>query len=296
MKKTVLLTGADGFLGSRLTAEFASQGWNVVGLVRNPSAKNIPPGLQDCFDYSIESGPSPEALRISADVVIHGAFQTRGTADAGAAAVNLRASRLLADRYCRAHGALFVFISSMSAHDNAVSHYGRSKREIERSLDPAQSLAIRPGFIIGPGGIFQRLARTLSSTRIAPMPYGGRLPIQTVDVTELCRAILQLADARITGLYALGEARSIPIATFYSAIAAWMGKPITLIPVPGTPILHIARLLERLGIPLPLTSENLLGLRGLIHHPVEPAMARIGWQPSVFSEILRRYDPSIVRG
>jgi hypothetical protein len=71
-----------------------------------------------------------------------------------------------------------------------------------------------------------------------------------------------------------------------------MGKRISLVPVPGTPILHLARALERCGMRLPLTSENLLGLKGLIEQPVEPIIAKIGWQPSAISAILKRYDPS----
>lgn len=296
MQRTLLLTGADGFLGTHLAREFLAKGWDVYGLVRNARGKQLPPGLRGWFEYSLEAGPAPEAFQVNPDTVIHAAYHTRGAAQAGTGGVNLRAAELLYEQFARRRGGHFLFVSSMSAHDDALSTYGRGKRQIERSIDLSHALAIRPGFLIGPGGIFQRLAQTLSRTRIAPMPYGGGLPIQTACVAELARAMEQLASTRATGLLAFGEAAPIPISDFYSAIAAWMGKRLTLFPVPGTPILYLAQIMERCGIPLPLTSENLLGLKGLIHQPVEPMIARIGWQPSTFSEILKRYDPSRVLG
>jgi len=294
MGRTVLITGADGFLGSRLASHFAAKGWQVAGLVRNPGSKRLPADLAECFAYSLETGPETAALGLRPDAVIHCAFRTRGVATEESDLENQRAADLLVDTYCGKGDALFVFISSMSAHDGAFSRYGRCKREIERSIGVENALIVRPGFIIGPGGIFQRLVRTLSSTKAAPMPYGGELPIQTADVAELCRALEELTVARATGLFAFGEVAPVPISGFYSALAAWMGKQVLLVPVPGRPVLALARLAEALKIPLPLTSENLLGLKGLIHQPVGPVIARLGWQPSPLSEILKRYDASDV--
>ncbi len=122
------------------------------------------------------------------------------------------------------------------------------------------------------------------------MPYGGDLPIQTVDVAELGRAVAELVAMRATGLWNFGEPTSIRIADFYTAIARWAGHRPRLVPVPGAPVLQLVRLMERFGVRLPLNSENLLGLKGLIHQPVEPAIARLGWQPSALPEILNRYD------
>jgi nucleoside-diphosphate-sugar epimerase len=295
-EKSVLITGADGFLGTHLVAEFAGRGWDVFGLVRNPESKLLPAGLRDCFPHTLEEGPDPRALEVSAEVVIHTAFHTRVSATAAQTAANLEAAQELARHYREKYGSLFLFVSSMSAHDGAFSNYGRGKRAIERALDPARSLIIRPGFVIGPGGIFRRLARTLASTPIAPMPYGGKLPIQTADVNELCRAMADLVTMNATGIHCFGEPDPVPISTFYKAVAAWAGHSITLLPVPGAPVLALARLMEGLGVPLPLTSENLLGLRGLIHQPVENTIEKLGWKPAPFSAILKRYDPSIIQG
>ena len=296
MKKTLLLTGADGFLGTHLTRTFAGEGWAVHGLVRNPQAKRLPAELSGCFDYSLAAGPSAEAMELRPDVVIHAAFQTRGAAAEGDGDVNLRAVELLVEWFARQQGAFLVFISSMSAHDGAYSSYGRNKRRIERALDLHTALAVRPGFVIGPGGIFQRLARTLSKTRIAPMPYGGGLPIQTADVAELCRALVQLSEARTTGLYSFGEETPVPVREFYAAIAAWMGRTLTLVPVPGAPLLPLVRIVESMGLPLPLTTENLLGLKGLVYQPTGPMIEKLGWRPSAVFEILKRYDSRIVLG
>lgn len=293
--KSVMITGADGFLGSHLVAEFASRGWDVFGLVRNPEQKRLPDGLRDCFPYTLESGLGGRALEIPADLVIHAAYHTRVAASAAQSAANQDAAQQLARHFQRTYGSLFLFVSSMSAHDGAYSNYGRSKRAIERALDPTRSLIVRPGFVIGPGGIFLRLARMLAAMPITIMPYGGRLPIQSADVVELCRAIAELATLQATGIYCFGEADPVPIGTFYKAVAAWAGRSLTLLPVPGGPVLSLVQTLERFGAGLPLSSENLLGLRGLIHQPVEPVIEKLGWKPSRFSVILERNDPSIIK-
>jgi nucleoside-diphosphate-sugar epimerase len=291
MSRSVVITGADGFIGTALAAEFGRAGWQVSSLVRNAKRK----GLASAFEYSIDGGPEPGALRPGVDVVLHAAFQTQGKLSPASAQSNLAAAGFLAD-WAQTNGALFVFISSMSAHDGAFSAYGRVKRQIELSLNPAATLTIRPGFVVGPGGSFRRSCRTLNATRLVPMPYGGGRPIQTADVAELARAVFQLASARGTGLYSFGEPEPITMRQFYQMLAAWLGKPVALLPCPGPPVLAAVRLCESVGLKLPITSENLLGLKGLIPQPVAPAIEKLGWRPASFSEILERYDPATILG
>lgn len=295
MKRAVLITGVDGFIGGALTAEYGKRGWAVHGLARNARGKRLPAGLAGAFEYSLESGPEPRALELEPGVVIHAAFQTKGNLsmrDLPACVDSaLRMADLAAER-----GALFVFVSSMSAHDAALSAYGRIKREIERRLDPRRTLAVRPGFVMGAGGIFQRACRTLRSATLVPMPFGGNNPLQTADAAELARAVFEFSEARTTGLYNFGEPEPIPIGEFYRGLGGWLGKRLILLPCPGAPVLAAVRALEAVGIPLPLTSENLLGLQGLIHQPVEPAIQALGWRPAPFSEILKRYTPGEVLG
>ena len=71
----ILITGADGFLGSRLLAHMRREGWDVAGLVRNPSTKQLPEG--EYFHYAFPAEIDPNAFAKPADVLIHCAFAMR---------------------------------------------------------------------------------------------------------------------------------------------------------------------------------------------------------------------------
>lgn len=288
MKRTVAISGANGFIGSYLAAEFRRRGWGVAGLIRRPSGNDA--RFDSVHEYSIESGFRADQ-DFNADAVIHCAFDMRGDARALDPSANIRAAANL--RRCAGQ---FVFISSMSAHEGAYSRYGKSKFAVEQSLDPARTLTVRPGFVVGPGGGFRRLAQTIARSPILPAPYGGRLPIQTVWIGDLTHAVADLTEAGATGLFAAGERDSRTVESFYTQVATWLGGRTRLLPLPGAPVLWAARLCETIGLRLPITSDNVLGLRGLVHQPVEPLIEQLGWMPADLTQTLTRIAPAAVLG
>jgi len=73
------------------------------------------------------------------DAVVHGALVEFGPAARDADTVNLEGARRVLDA-ARTHGARLVFLSTLSAHPDAVSHYGRNKLELERLHAQAQAV------------------------------------------------------------------------------------------------------------------------------------------------------------
>ena len=55
-----------------------------------------------------------------------------------------------------------------------------------------------------------------------------------------------------------------------------LGKRVVLVPVPAQPTVAILQLLERARIPLPVSSENVLGLLAMRHAITENDLARLG--------------------
>ena len=283
----IVLTGADGFLGTALCRYLVDAGWSVRGLVRNLAAKQLPQSSRvTYFDCDIPGKLDERVFDGPVEAFIHCAFPTSGSPTYRAMEDQVRGAEELI-RLCRERAACrFIFISSMSAHEEAESLYGRTKLRIETLLDAGRDLVIRPGFIVGDGGIFQRLVGSLHRAPVVPLFYGGRQPIQTIHVDDLCAAIRQALDRGLPGRLVLAEERPFPIREFYRAILNKLGERKFLVPIPGAPALMVFRLLEQCGARLPMSADNLLGLKALRAVDVRPFLELVGVSPRTLAASL----------
>lgn len=188
---------------------------------------------------------------------------------------------------CRTAGVTrIVFISSMSAHDAAISAYGRTKLEVEAMLDPERDVAIRPGLIIGEGGVFWRTAEMIRIMPFIPLFFGGRQSIQTIALPDVCKAVRLVLEKELTGIIKLATPNAVPIRDFYHSIAYRQNKRARFIRLPGLAALYAMRFLEGIRIPAPLSSDNLNGLRRMRTFDVTKDLERLGFQPRTMQESL----------
>ena len=269
-----LVTGATGFLGRHLCDRLAGRGWEVRGLARDPSRRPFASDGVRLFPGELPGGVDPDAFD-GVDVVVHCAYTSRHTTLAAARRVNEEGTaRVLA--LSRRGGARFVFISSTGAHEGALSYYGRSKLAVEDTLDLERDLVIRPGLILGDGGLFERIRGSLARFGFVPVFDGGRQRIQTVHVDDLCDAIARAIELGLTGRFVVAEEEGLELRELFRAIGARLGRKVRLVPLPATPLLLLLRAAERIGLRLPLTSENVLGARSLRTQPSRDDVAAIG--------------------
>lgn len=265
--RVLVITGATGFVGGALCRRFAAAGWQVRAGVRDPaSARFDDPAIRP-FRCDLPEALDTKAFR-GAEAVIHAAYATQVCSPAEARAVNVRGTARVLHAARRA-GARFVFVSSCSAHAGAQSLYGRSKYTLERRLDPTRDLIVRPGLVLGGGGLAARMAETLRRSPVVPLFDGGRQPLQTVHIDDLVEALLRLVSAYATGLVVLAEAEPVTLRDFMRLLAAQVGARPIWIPLPSGPVLAALAVTERLGLRLPIGRENLLGLRGLVRQDAE---------------------------
>jgi NADH dehydrogenase len=278
----VAITGANGFIGSALFSRLGQSGYSLVALTRNPLPN---PAGQRCewIRYSLQDGISFH-LPEDCETIIHCAYRVSPSGK-GDVDLNIHAVKALLSA---AGGRRIVFISSMSAHGGALSAYGRGKWAIEGMLRSDADLVIKPGFVIGPGGIFERLRRSIRRLPLVPLFYGGNQPIQTIWVDDLAEAIGRAVERHLTGTLTLGSAEAITLRDFYLAIMACDNLRRPLVPVPGAPALAALRLLEGMGVGLPVSSENLLGLKALVRFETKPSLDLLGLDLVGLPEALRR--------
>ncbi len=257
---TVAITGSNGFIGSSLAEYFAVKGWQVLALQRRPPSEETPSVRYHRFSLPDDV---PGGALTAADMLVHCAYQPYSRRRRDADEVN-RAGTCRLIEICRQHSTKLVFLSTMSAHESALSHYGRHKLELERLFDPSTDLVLKLGLVIGKGGgLFMDMAGAIRRSRLIPLIGGGKQPIQTLAVSDLCEVIHRAYQDGIAGSYALAERDPRPIRELYDLISEKLRLRPVYIPVPFGPVHAVLSALELIGIELPFTTESLLGLKQL---------------------------------
>jgi NADH dehydrogenase len=270
----VAVTGASGFVGGALCPALAARGFEVRALVRDPAC--FPPlhgvrafhcDLPDSIDESAVAG---------AAAVVHCAYATRETDPERMRRVNEEGTRRLLDA-ARAAGARVVFISTVAAAANAPNYYARSKHALEALFDPARDAIVRPGLVIGKDGhgLFQQLLDNMQRLGVVPVFGGGRQPLQTVHIDDLCEAVGRIVERDLAGAFNVAEPDPPTFSAFLHQMAERLGIRVRFVPLPFGPVLAAVRVIEALHLPFPLRSESLLGLKGLQQVPVEDDLRRL---------------------
>lgn len=271
--RAVAITGANGFIGSALAARFIERSWRVIGLARTAPERADANIIWRTFDLA-DRDISPDFLR-DADVLIHAAMQApRGDDDA--IETNLQGTKKLLEcaRACDVRGR--IFLSSFAARGDARSAYGKQKHAVEALFsDPADAI-VRPGLVIGSGGLFGRIAEELRKRRIVPLVDGGMQPLQTIYLDDLCSAIERIVAQDMRGVFNLAEPVAISYKAFHAELCARLSVAPFFVPIPYA----LARLAlaagSALGVSMPISPDTLLGLKALQHRETKADIARLG--------------------
>lgn len=286
--KTVLITGATGFLGRRLCNYFRKKGDHVRGLARRT---DVYPFTES--GVTLYKGDLPDEVDGSAfhgvDIVIHCAYTTQLTSTHEAYRVNHLGTLKVYELSRKAKVGQFVFISSTGAHADAESYYGKSKFALEQRMDPSRDLIIRPGLIIGPGqgGSFNRMKESMQKLGLVPIFDGGHQILQTIHIDDLCKAIDLAIEKRLTGLLVVAEPQGLEMREFFKLLATGLHRRCIFVSLPMGPVLRVLKILELFRIPFPLSSENLLGLKQMKHMPSDADLAKIGLRVRSAAESLQ---------
>jgi nucleoside-diphosphate-sugar epimerase len=299
--QVIAVTGANGLIGSACCAALARSGATVRALVRDPAAHHE---LADdahggVFRFDLAGDLDEQSLRPPVRALIHCAYLIDDYGRGAADAINVGGTRRLMER-CRRNGvAQFVFISSLAAHDQARSVYGKRKWRLENEMDPAWAATVKPGTVVGPGGVFARLRAIVRAAPILPVFY-ARHRIQTVFIDDLSAAIVQTVARSLTGRLIVAERAGIALADFYRGIAQLEGKRIRAVPFPGELALMLVRAAQALSIRPPITADNLLGIRHIRHADPQPSSALLGVSPrdywSSLTELAKREGRALPSG
>ena len=184
----VLITGANGFVGSAVVRHLVAAGHTVLACGRTPP---LPMAAAMSFVRWQLGDPLPTDATSGCDAVVHGAYDPRPDQ----AAANRRGTQLAIQSASSAGVRRQLLLSSFSAHPEAASSYGRGKYELEQVCEAVGGTIVRPGLVVGPGGLFGRMIATVRRLPLVPLPDGGRRPVPLLGVTDLATCLERIVVA-----------------------------------------------------------------------------------------------------
>ncbi len=258
--KTIIITGASGFIGSFLCKYFAENGWNVIGLVRKLPKEEIRNVRYELFEM-----PNNIPLEVfkNSDAIVHCSYSKFSPSNPNSDKINKEGTEKLLEISRASSNPKFIFLSSMSAHKDALSHYGRSKFALEKIFDPNKDVILKPGLVMGNGGMLKTISEYISKHKTIPLPGNGIQPVQTLTLLNLSDAIQKIIMDKLSGTFCLGEVIPITIKEFYTEVAKQSNKNIKFISIPFWPLFMFVRFIETIGLKTSTSSESLLGLKQL---------------------------------
>ncbi len=268
-QRTCLLTGAHGYLGSRVALSLREQGWRVISLVRASANQNSE------LRFQLGDSIPPQTLA-GAQALIHCAYDFTPRVWDEIHRVNVRGTDALF-RSARAAGVKrIIYISSISAYENCRSLYGKAKLETEALARTHGAAVLRPGLIWGlpAAGVFGRLEHQVTNSRFLPL-FGGGTQIQYLThETDLSRHISAWASGNLPILdepITLAHEQPWTFRQLLEALAFSKKRRIHFVLVPWRAVWLLLKSAEFAGCPFNFRSDSLVSL---MHQNPSPSFAQ----------------------
>ena len=291
----ILVTGANGFIGTQLTETLANSGHPVRNTARSIAPNN--PITSEMITCDLESADNLDHLTTGCDAIVHLAGRAHVMSDDPATSeslylsANVDVTRRLAQSAARTGVKRMILMSSVKVNGesttidspftsqdipNPQDPYGRSKTQAEQvlwnvaSTCELEGVVIRPPLVYGPG------VRANFASLIGIVNRGIPLPLGSIHNKRSFVAIDNLIDCVATALqssnaagqtFLVSDGQDLSTPELIRAIASSLHKSPMLIPIP-TALLKLAattagkrnaydRLCGSLTVDIALTKQKL---------------------------------------
>jgi nucleoside-diphosphate-sugar epimerase len=256
--KVCALTGAGGFVGSRLRRHLEQGGWRVIPWTRQPA-----PG-SNAVAFHLGQQVDPEVLK-GVRALVHCAYDFGSRRWEDITAINVAGSRRLLEAGRKAGVETMVFISSLSAFAGCRSLYGKAKLEIESTAQSLGAYVIRPGLVYSdnPGGMFGRLVEQVRSSRVIPVIWGGKqvqFLLHDEDLGNLVQACLDGRLPKPAEPITIAHEQGWELKAILGQIARALGKRVSFVPVPWQCVWLTLKALELAGVQTRFRSDSLISM------------------------------------
>lgn len=193
---TVLVCGANGFIGRALCAQLEAGGHRVLRGVHHAAGP-----CDVAIDFAKDIDPDVWLARLAGvDVVINAVGILADRRGATLDAVHRAAPCALFTACCRAGVRRVIQISALGV-ERGDTRYFASKVAADRFLQtlPIDFRIVRPALVYGTDGASARFFRMLASLPVHVLPAGGHQRLRPVHVDDLAEVVARCVDAPAAG-------------------------------------------------------------------------------------------------
>lgn len=266
----IFITGANGFLGSSLARCMLDAGHNVSGSVRASPSKDVSVVGVDEIGVVELGRPFDKDLFRQKDVVIHCAHDF----SPNSVLQNVDGTRAIYEAAKDAGVVRQAFLSSYSARRDSPVDYGRIKYQLETFFLAAGQVVIRPGLVIGNGGLFGRNMRRILTSPVTPLPDGGRDRVAIIGFLDFLAATRLIIESGRPGAYNLFCNELVTLRELTESLNRHAEHLSIYISIPCAWSVFFLNAMQRLGIRFPVDVNNLKALKNT--------------QPRIYSSDLKR--------
>jgi len=252
----VFITGINGFIGSALAKTLFERGHRVTGSVSGTEKLPATKYATQCFVIRMNEEFDPQVFR-GVDTLIHCAHDFRK----GKSSNNIEGTQKLA-RAAMAEGIKWqIFLSSYSAHEKATSEYGQTKWELEKFFLELGQMVVKPGLVVGHGGLFLKLCGFLQSYPLVPLIDGGMGKLPIISLQDLTTSLVQLIENPRPGSFRFCIAEQVSLRELLVHIKRVGKFNAVLVPVPAQIMYLGLWITDKLGLHFQVDIDNLKGFQ-----------------------------------
>jgi len=258
--KTVVISGASGFIASNIAGELKKAGLRTVGISHSASSL---PYFDKVYSGRLGSPLPPIWKKENIFSFIHCAHHF-GEEEFS---INVTGTISWSHELLKAGVPLQIFMSSVSSQKDSPSSYARAKYVLERWFVSHGGLCLRLGLVIGNRGVFGRMISLVKNYPILPLLDKGKTNVCLTGMnflSDFMRNILTQDNFFYKGkAINFFQPKTVTMKELLNEIKKLFNTSCLLIPVPSYVLLFLIRMMECIPFfPTKVSSNNIIGLRG----------------------------------
>ena len=151
----------------------------------------------------------------------------------------------------------YAYFSSYSSRPDALSEYVQIKYRIEQYFLQNGYTVVRPGLVIGKGGMFLKMLDAVRKSPVIPLPDGGNSEVPIVSVRQLCEALHKIISSSIPEQeFNLFYPEMTTMRALTNAMKIAIGSSAAIVPFPSSILKWAAILAKKFRIKLPFNPDS----------------------------------------
>jgi NADH dehydrogenase len=250
----VLITGASGFIAKHLASFLKQKGYLVDGVsstgVTSDAYRRI---------YTCTLGNALPLMSDTYDWIIHSAYDHTASAES-----NTQATLLWAESLLRQGNTRQIFLSTIGVVSGNTSMYARSKADAEKWFKEHQMYIVRPGLVVGEGGLFAKIIKKVKTFPFLPLIDGGKQKMKLIGIEDLSVFIdtLMIDEQNASKHeYNLFYTSEPSLSELLRQLAKFYKRTILFLFIPFGLVYVLVWMIEKLHLNLGISTVNLQGLK-----------------------------------